>query len=111
MIVRTEYLENNPETVQKWVESHEKTVTWINSNPNKSKSLFSNFLMDYMGKSLPTKIIDESFSNITITSDPIKNSVIIFAERADSLGYLGRSGYNLDGIFYNDDLNVNNGDL
>ena len=111
LIVRTEYLENNPETVQKWVESHEKTVTWINSNPNKSKSLFSNFLMDYMGKSLPTKIIDESFSNISITSDPIKNSVIIFAERADSLGYLGRSGYNLDGIFYNAVLNVNNGDL
>ena len=111
LIVRTEYLENNPETVQKWVESHEKTVTWINSNPNKSKSLFSNFLVDYMGKSLPTKIIDESFSNISITSDPIKNSVIIFAERADSLGYLGRSGYNLDGIFYNAVLNVNNGDL
>jgi len=111
LIVRTKYLENNPETVQKWVESHEKTVTWINSNPNKSKSLFSNFLMDYMGKSLPTKIIDESFSNITITSDPIKNSVIIFAERADSLGYLGRDGYNLDGIFYNAVLNVNNGDL
>ena len=111
LIVRTEYLENNPETVQKWVESHEKTVTWINSNPNKSKSLFSNFLIDYMGKSLPTKIIDESFSNISITSDPIKNSVIIFAERADSLGYLGRSGYNLDGIFYDTVLNVNNGDL
>ncbi len=111
LIVRTKYLENNPETVQKWVESHEKTVTWINSNPDKSKSLFSNFLIDYMGKSLPTKIIDESFSNISITSDPIKNSVIIFAERADSLGYLGRDGYNLDGIFYNAVLNVNNGDL
>ena len=111
LIVRTKYLENNPETVQKWVESHEKTVTWINSNPDKSKSLFSSFLIDYMGKSLPTKIIDESFSNISITSDPIKNSVIIFAERADSLGYLGRSGYNLDGIFYNAVLNVNNGDL
>ena len=111
LIVRTEYLENNPETIQKWVESHEKTVTWINSNPDKSKSLFSSFLIDYMGKSLPTKIIDESFSNITITSDPIKNSITIFAERADSLGYLGRTGYNLDGIFYNAVLNVNNGDL
>ena len=111
LIVRTEYLENNPETIQKWVESHEKIVIWVNSNPDKSKSLFSSFLIDYMGKSLPTKIIDESFSNITITSDPIKNSVIIFAERADSLGYLGRDGYNLDGIFYNAVLNVNNGDL
>ena len=60
-----------------------------------------------MGKSLPTKIINESFSNLTITSDPIKNSVLTFAERADSLGYLGRTGYNLDGIFYQPDLNLN----
>ena len=66
----------------------------------RSKIIFSDFLIKYMGKSLPTKIIDESFSNLEITSDPIKNSVLTFAERADSLGYLGRTGYNLDGIFY-----------
>ncbi len=60
-----------------------------------------------MGKSLPPKIIDESFSNLEITSNPIKNSVLTFAERADSLGYLGRTGYNLDGIFYQSDLNPN----
>jgi NitT/TauT family transport system substrate-binding protein len=60
-----------------------------------------------MGKSLPSKIIDESFSNLEITSDPIKNSVLTFAERADSLGYLGRTGYNLDGIFYDVNLNAN----
>jgi NitT/TauT family transport system substrate-binding protein len=33
--------------------------------------------------------------------------VLTFAERADSLGYLGRTGYNLDGIFYQSDLNPN----
>ncbi len=60
-----------------------------------------------MGKSLSSKIIDKSFSNLEITSDPIKNSVLTFAERADSLGYLGRNGYNLDGIFYQPDLNSN----
>ena len=60
---------------------------------------------------MQTQINQNHFSNISITSDPIKNSVIIFAERADSLGYLGRDGYNLDGIFYNAVLNVNNGDL
>jgi len=111
LIARTDYLENNHELVQNWLKSHKETVAWINSNPEQSKSIFESFLKKHMGKSLPTKIIDESFSNLTITSDPIKNSVIIFAERADSLGYLGRSGYNLDGIFYNAVLNVNNGDL
>jgi NitT/TauT family transport system substrate-binding protein len=107
LIARTNYLENNPEIIQNWVESHKETVSWINSNPDKSKIIFSNFLKKYMGKSLPSKIIDESFSNLVITSDPIKNSVLTFAERADSLGYLGRTGYNLDGIFYQPDLNLN----
>jgi NitT/TauT family transport system substrate-binding protein len=107
LIARTNYLENNPEIIQNWVKSHEETVSWINSNPDKSKIIFSNFLKNYMGKSLPSKIIDESFSNLEITSDPIKNSVLTFAERADSLGYLGRTSYNLDGIFYQPDLNPN----
>jgi len=107
LIARTDYLENNPEIIQNWLKSHEETVSWINSNPDQTKSIFESFLKKYMGKSLPTKIIDESFSNLTITSDPIKNSVLTFAERADSLGYLGRTGYNLDGIFYETDLNPN----
>ena len=107
LISRTNYLENNPEIIRNWVKSHEETVSWINSNPDKSKVIFSNFLKKYMGKSLPSKIIDVSFSNLEITSDPIKNSVFAFAERADSLGYLGRTGYNLDGIFYQPDLNLN----
>ena len=107
LIARTNYLENNPEIIQNWINSHEETVSWINSNPDKSTVIFSKFLKKYMGKSLPSKIIDESFSNLEITSNPIKNSVLTFAERADSLGYLGRDGYNLDGIFYQPDLNLN----
>ena len=107
LIARTDYLEDNPELVKNWIKSHEETVGWINTNPDKSKSIFEGFLKKHMGKSLPTEIIDESFSNLTITSDPIKSSVLTFAERADSLGYLGRTGYNLDGIFYQPDLNLN----
>ena len=59
-----------------------------------------------MGKTLPDEIIDESFSNLVITSDPLKKSVYTFAERADSLGYLGRSGYDINEIFYNDSISV-----
>jgi len=71
LIARTDYLEKNPELVQNWLKSHEETVVWINSNPDQSKSIFESFLKKNIGKSLPTKIIDESFSNLTITSDPI----------------------------------------
>jgi len=67
LIARTDYLENNHELVQNWLKSHKETVAWINSNPDQSKSIFESFLKKHMGKSLPTKIIDEAFSNLTIT--------------------------------------------
>ena len=107
LIGRTNFIEQNPETVEKWILSNQKTAEWINSNPDKTKMIYNEFMQDYMGKTFSKKIIDESFSNLEITSDPIKNSVLTFAERADSLGYLGRSGYNLDGLFYNENISQN----
>ena len=102
LIGRTDFIDNNPEIVRKWIESNDKTVQWINSNPGKAKMIYNQFMQDYMGKTFSKKIIDESFSNLEITSVIIESSVITFAERADLLGYLGRSGYSLDGLFYNE---------
>ena len=107
LIGRTNFVEQNPEIVEKWILSNQKTAEWINSNPDKTKMIYNEFMQDYMGKTFSKKIVDESFSNLEITSDPIKNSVLTFAERADSLGYLGRSGYNLDGLFYNENMSQN----
>ena len=64
-----------------------------------------------MGKTLPDEIIDESFSNLIITSDPLRKSVFTFAERADSLGYLGRSGYDINEIFYDHNISVKSMDV
>jgi len=54
---------------------------------------------------LSDEIVDTALSNIVITADPLLDSVYSFAEKADALGYLGRNGYNLDGIFYHLDSN------
>jgi len=106
LIGRSEYIEKNPEIINKWIDANKKTVQWINNNPDESKNLYNQFLKGHMGKTLPEKIVQESFSKIIITSEPIKNSIHIFAERADSLGYLGRDGYSLDGIFHNENISV-----
>jgi NitT/TauT family transport system substrate-binding protein len=106
LIARTDFVKNNPVVVQNWIESNEKTVQWINNNPEQTKKIYSEFLTDYMGKTLPDEIIDESFSNLIITSNPLKNSVYTFAERADSLGYLGRAGYDINEIFYENEISI-----
>jgi len=106
LIGRTDFVEKNPEIVHNWIQSNKETVEWINANPEKTKQVYSKFLKNYMGKTLPDEIIDESFSNLIITSDPLRKSVFTFAERADSLGYLGRSGYDISEIFYDDNISV-----
>ena len=105
LIAREEYVKQNPDVINKWLEAHRQTVNWINSNPEQTRIIFIQFMKKETGKSLPDKLVDESLSNLEITSDPIVSSIHIFAKRADSLGYLGRHGYNLDGIFF--DINSN----
>ena len=101
LIGRTDYIESHPKIIQTWIDSNKQTVTWINDNPEESKLIFQQFIKKTLGRSLPEKIIDDSFSNIKITSDSIPDSIYTFAQHADALGYVGRHGYDLDGIFYN----------
>ena len=100
LIGRSDFIEKHPQIIQNWISSHMETVDRINSNPNESELIFNQFLKKTLGQSLPEQIVSESLANLEITSDPISNSIYIFAERADSLGYLGRHGYDLEGIFY-----------
>ncbi len=105
LIAREEYVKQNPDVINKWLEAHKQTVDWINSNPEQTRIIFIQFMKKETGKSLSDKLIDESLSNLEITSDPIVSSIHTFAKRAYSLGYLGRHGYSLDGIFF--DINSN----
>ncbi|MCE9653621.1 MAG: aliphatic sulfonate ABC transporter substrate-binding protein [Nitrosarchaeum sp.] len=105
LIAREEYVNQHPQIIHKWLEANQQTIDWINSNPEQTRILFNQFLKRELGKSLSDNLIDESLSNLEITSDPVVNSIETFAKRADSLGYLGRHGYDLNGIFF--DINSN----
>ena len=105
LIANSDYVEKNPEIISNFVSSHHETVTWINENPTETRIVFNNFLDSYLGQSLSDDVVDIALSNLEITSDPISDSVFLFAEKADALGYLGRNGYDLSGIFYNIDSN------
>ncbi len=100
LIAREEYVNQHPELINKWLEANQQTVNWINSNPEQTKIIFIKFMKKETGKSLPGGLIDEAFSNLQITSDPVVSSIHTFAKKAYSLGYLGRDGYSLDGIFF-----------
>ncbi|QUC65004.1 ABC transporter substrate-binding protein [Nitrosopumilus sp. K4] len=105
LIGRAEYIEENQQVIRNWIESHKQSIKWINENPQETRIIFNQFMKNTMGQSLSDAVIDESLSNLEITSDPVKDSIATIAQRADALGYLGRNGYELNGIFL--DINSN----
>ena len=107
LIVNSEYAEKNPQTISKFLSSHHRTVNWINQNPVDTRIVFNNFLDSYLGEPLSDDVVDVALSHLTITSDPLPDSVSSFAQKADALGYLGRNGYDMTGIFYTLDSNYN----
>ncbi|MDH5568417.1 MAG: ABC transporter substrate-binding protein [Nitrosopumilus sp.] len=105
LIGNVDYVEKNHKLISNLLISHHETADWINQNPTETRILFNNFLKSHLGKSLSDEVVDTALSNLVITSDPLLNSVYSFAEKADALGYLGRNGYDLSGIFYPLDSN------
>ena len=105
LIGNVNYIEKNSAVWADYIRAHHETVIWIQSNPIETRNVFNDFLDSYLGQSLSDEIVDIALSNIMITADPKPNSVISFAEKADALGYLGRNGYDLSGIFYSFDTN------
>jgi len=105
LIANTNYVEKNPAIISNFLDSHYQTVIWINQNPIDTRIVFNDFLNSHLGQSLSDDVVDIALSNLVITGDPLPDSVHSFAEKADALGYLGRNGYDLSGIFYYFDTN------
>ncbi len=99
LIGRADYIEKYPDVVQKWLVAHQQAIDWINQNPQQTESTYIQFYKSHTGKTLKENIVHNSFSNIVYTSEIDVEAIKIFAERAYSLGYLGRQGYNLDDIY------------
>jgi len=105
LIANANFVEKNPTLITNLLDSHHETAIWINQNPVETRDIFNAFLNSHLGQSLSDDVVDIALSNLVITADPLPESVHTFAEKADALGYLGRNGYDLSGIFYLFDTN------
>ena len=110
LIANENYVKENPMVIVNLLNSHHDTVTWINQNPVETRIIFNDFLNSHLGQPLSDDVVDVALSNLEITDNPLPDSVHSFAEKANALGYLGRNGYDLSGIFYYSDADSLQGD-
>jgi len=105
LIGNIDYVDKNKTLLGDFIRAHHETVIWIKTNPKDTRIVFNDFLDSHFGQSLSDDVVDVALSNILITADPKPGSVFSFAEKADTLGYLGRNGYDLSELFYSFDTN------
>jgi NitT/TauT family transport system substrate-binding protein len=98
MIVGTKFLKKHPEWVKRWLAAHVKITRWTNQHPKKAKRIVCKQIKDISGISLPKEIVDDAFSQLEATYDPVISSLLSYAEMAYEEGFLGNQRPDLSGL-------------
>jgi NitT/TauT family transport system substrate-binding protein len=99
LIVRTSFLREHPDVVKNWLRAHVELTEWINARPTEAKQIVNQQIQKDTGKALPLKVLDESFSRLQATYDPIRSSLLTSAQHAYDAGFLGRERPDLSGLY------------
>ncbi len=105
LIVSTKFLREHRGLVKKWIKAHVELTEWINKNLPEAKRVLNQEIKKETGKALPAEVLDDSFSRLQVTYDPIRSSLITSARWAFEAGFLGRERPELSGIY---DLSILN---
>lgn len=98
LIVRTEFLEQYPETVAALLRGHVAAVDWINANPDEAKNLVNDGIDTLTGSALAGDVIDRAWPNLVVTNDPVASSLQKSADDAVATG-VSKDPVDLHGIY------------
>ena len=104
LVVRTDYLQRHPQTVEALLRGHVAAVQWVTQNSAAAKTLVNNAISTLTGKPLKPEVNDRAWQNLTVTDDPIAASLHRSAEDAVAAGLATRPA-TLNGIYDLSDLN------
>jgi NitT/TauT family transport system substrate-binding protein len=99
LIVSAKFLREHPDVVKNWIRANLELTEWINGHLPEAKVLLSQQIQKETGKALPPAIIDEAFSRLDVTYDPIRSSMLTSARSAYDAGFLGREMPDLSGLY------------
>ena len=99
LIVRPKFLQDHPELVRNFLRAHVEVTEWINRNPSQAKQILNQQLQKETGKALAPEVLDDAFSRMTVTCDPIRSSLLKITQQAFDEGFLGRTQPDLSGLY------------
>ncbi len=105
VIVRKAFLDQHPDVVNAFLKGHVDTIQYILSNPQDTKTIVNGEIKRLTGKGLPNAEIDQAYTYLDITYDPLTSTLNESADRAYALGFLGQQKPDISGITYLGPLN------
>ena len=98
IIARTDYLNQNLGTVEKFLTANVDVTNWINSHKEEAMTAFNKELNVLTGHIIQPNELNQAWSRIRFTYDPIKSSLTTSAQDALRIGFL-RAPPNITGIY------------
>ena len=105
LIVSTKFLKEHPDLVKNWIRANVELTDWINKNLPEAKKLLNQQIQKETGKALSQGLLDEAFTRIEVTYDPLRDTLLTSAHSAFDAGFLGSKMPDLSRLY---DLNLLN---
>jgi NitT/TauT family transport system substrate-binding protein len=99
LVVNTKFLKAHSDLVKNWIGAEVDLTDWINANPSEAKKLLNGQILHETGKALPPVVLEEAFSRMQVTYDPLHGALNTAAEQAFADGFLGRTMPDLSGLY------------
>ena len=88
IVVRTEFLKENPEVVEAVLTGHVEALQEIVDDPKAAKADVQASLQSLTGSTLDPQIIDSAWKQVDFTADPLPTTLVASAQHAVDVGLL-----------------------
>ena len=88
VLVRTKFLNEHPDLVKRFIETHVKLTDWIKVNPEEAKAVFKKEIEKETGKEIAQAVLDSAWKRVEFTYDPLPSTVRAQALAAYKAGFL-----------------------
>jgi NitT/TauT family transport system substrate-binding protein len=99
LVVNTKFLQAHSDLVKNWIRANVELTDWINAHQPEAKRLLNRQILAETGKALPPAVLEEAFSRMQVTYDPLPGALAVAAQQAFDNGFLGRQKPDLSGLY------------
>jgi NitT/TauT family transport system substrate-binding protein len=99
LVASPKLLKERPDVVAGVLKAHLAATNLISARPDEAKKLAGDQIAKLTSQAMPSDVLDRAFSNQDATYDPLASSILLQADHAFALGFLGATKPDLSTLF------------